>query len=274
MKAVSKHSKEKWILLYIERWLKASIKHTDGREEVSRSGTPQGGVISPLLANLYLHYAFDIWITKAYPTVRFERFADDVVIHCQSEVQAAEIKTALSERLKSCGLKLHPEKTKMVYCKDNSRKGNYENISYTFLGYTFRPRGAQNRKTEKRFLSFLPAASREAQKRLRQKLKDKSLRRCAHMSIEEVADYLNPLLRGWFGYFSHFYKSELYWVAFHIDNRIMQWASNKHKWNSRRPICWLNRIKRKTPELFAHWNLFSRFASEEPDEARVSRPVL
>lgn len=147
LKAVGKHCKAKWMVLYIERWLKATIRHADGREETSERGTPQGGVISPLLANLYLHYAFDCWITKTYPMVRFERFADDVVIHCQNEAQSEAIQIALKERLQSCGLKLHPETTKIVYCKDSARRKDYPNISYTFLGYTFRPKGAQNRKT-------------------------------------------------------------------------------------------------------------------------------
>jgi len=257
LRAVEKHCKEKWMLLYIERWLKAPIRYADGREETSERGTPQGGVISPLLANLYLHYAFDCWITKSYPMVSFERFADDIVIHCHNEAQSEEIKVALRQRLQSCGLTLHPEKTKTVYCKSSSRKKDYSNISYTFLGYTFRPRGAQNRKTGQRFTNFLPAASREAQKQLRQKLRTKSLRRCGHMSIEEVARYLNPLLRGWFGYFSHFYKSELAWVAFQLDNRLMRWASAKYKWKSRRPIRWLNQLKRTQPNLFAHWSALS-----------------
>lgn len=259
MKAVRVHCDERWMVLYIERWLKSTVKHGDGREVKSQMGTPQGGVISPLLANLYLHYAFDCWINRTYPSVKFERFADDVVIHCQNEAQSKEIKQSLETRLTECGLKLHPEKTKIVYCKDNKRKKCYPNISYTFLGYTFRPRGAINKKTTQRFLAFLPAASREAQKGLRDKLKTCKLRHCLGFSEQELAKYLNPVLRGWVNYFSHYYKSELGSVCFHIDNRIMKWASCKYKWNSRRPIRWLTKLKLAQPSLFAHWTLSQRF---------------
>jgi len=258
LKAVRMHCDEPWLVLYIERWLKAPIRHADGKEEPSVRGTPQGGVISPLLANLYLHYAFDYWMEKTHPSVKFERFADDIVIHCKSEGESMTLKDAIGERLSDCGLRLHPEKTRTVYCRDSTRRGDYSQVTFTFLGYTFKPRGARNKRTGKTFTGFLPAVSREAQKQFRHKLRAKQLRRCVTLSVEEVAVLLNPMLRGWLSYFSHYYVSELWWAGFHIDNRLMRWARSKYKWKSRRPIRWLNQLKANQPNLFAHWSLLSQ----------------
>jgi len=257
MKAVYQHCKEKWMIIYIERWLNAPVEYEDGRQETNEKGTPQGGVVSPLLANLFLHYAFDKWLVREYPSVKFERYADDIVIHCPSESESEELKESLRQRLLECGLSLHPEKTKVVYCKDSSRKGDYPNISYTFLGYTFRPRAAQNRQSGKQFTSFLPAASQEAQKSFRQKLKAKQLRRWVDCSIDEVAEQLNPMLNGWINYFRHFCPSELNLVNFQINTRIIRWACNKYRWNYKRAISWLAELKCQKPQLFAHWKLLS-----------------
>jgi group II intron reverse transcriptase/maturase len=253
MKAVNKHCKEKWMALYVERWLKSPIQHADGREEVSEQGTPQGGVISPLLANLYLHYTFDKWMERKYPAMKFERFADDMVIHCNSEAESKVLKGALEKRLADCGLSLNTDKTRIVYCKDSNRKGNYSDISYTFLGYTFRPRAARRKVDRKLFTSFLPAVSREAQKRLRTKLRDKRLQCCITLSIEGISDMLNPMLRGWLQYFSHFYPSALQYVCYHVDRHITRWVAMKYKLNIRRAAQWLVRLKRREPTLFAHW---------------------
>lgn len=258
LKAVSKHCREKWMLLYIGRWLKAPVQNADGSLQPSRSGTPQGGVISPLLANLYLHYAFDRWIERQYPEVKFERYADDVVLHCSSEQKSEELKEALSQRLAECRLSLHPDKTRTIYCKDSSRRGDYPNISYTFLGYTFRPRAAQNRTTGAVFTSFLPAASKEAQKRLCSKLRALKLRHHVGLSIDELADKLNPTLRGWFNYFGHFYRSALSWVVYCLEDRLIRWVRHKHHWNYRRAAKWLARVKREQPLLMAHWAVLSR----------------
>ena len=166
LKAVRHHCQEKWMVMYIERWLQAPVKQLDGSISKPERGTPQGGVISPLLANLYLHYAFDLWMDRKYPAVKFERYADDAVIHCKTEEQAEEIRETLGKRLAECGLTLHPKKTKVVYCKDGSRRGNYPEQSFKFLGYTFERRSAQNRNTGKKFLRFLPAVSNESGKSL------------------------------------------------------------------------------------------------------------
>lgn len=255
LKAVEKHSPERWMVLYIERWLKAPVQHQDGKKEENKCGTPQGGVISPLLANLYLHYAFDKWMGREFPHTKFERYADDLVIHCESQDESERVKEALKNRLAECGLQLHPEKTKSVYCKDSSRTANYDRISFTFLGYTFRPRAAQNRKTKQYFTSFLPAASKEGQKSFRCKLRAFQIRRCVTLTVEELAEQFNPLLRGWFGYFSRFYPSALRWVQYSVDRQLTRWARNKYRWAYRRSVRWITRLKQQQPNLFAHWQL-------------------
>lgn len=253
MKAVEKHCSEKWMALYVERWLKAPISYGDGRQEPNESGTPQGGVISPLLANLYLHYAFDKWMERENPEVKFERFADDVIIHCRDEEETRRLKNQLEKRLAECGLKLHPEKTQIVYCKDGNRKKNYPRVSYRFLGYTFRPREARNKSTSEHFTGFLPAASSEAKKELLEKLRRRRLRTMVTCSITEVAAAINPILRGWLNYFRQYGRSTLSGVYLRIERRLLWWARNKHRWNYRRAAKWLARLKVQQPTLFAHW---------------------
>ena len=257
LKALRVHAKENWEVLYVERWLKAPVQYPDGRLEVNTKGTPQGGVISPLLANLFLHYAFDKWMTRNHPAEKFERFADDVVIHCRSLEVAEELKRQLTARLEECHLTLHPDKTKIVYCKDSVRRKEYPAVSYRFLGYTFQPRAARNRKTGNMFTSFLPAASTEAKKALAEKLKAKTLRRCVTMTVQEVSAYLNPTLRGWFGYFEHFCPSTLSLIRRRIDWRLIKWARDKKRWTYRKAAEWLARLKRQKPKMFAHWAMLS-----------------
>jgi RNA-directed DNA polymerase len=257
MKAVERHCSERWMVLYIERWLKAPVELADGRMEANQRGTPQGGVISPLLANLYLHYAFDMWMQRENPQVRFERYADDVIIHCRGFEESETLKKRLQQRLEECGLSLHSEKTQVVYCKDSGRHGTYPDISYKFLGYTFRPRAAKNQTTGACFTGFLPAASRDAQKALLQTIKEKRLRQVVKASIEVVAAILNPTLRGWLNYYRHFCRSALRWISWQIDRRLTRWARNKYRWNCRRAARWLIRLKCQQPRLFAHWELLS-----------------
>lgn len=253
MKAVEKHCDEKWMILYIRRWLTCPVQHKDGRREESVRGTPQGGVISPLLANLYLHYAFDHWMRRNFPGVLFERFADDIIIHCQSKAQSAQIETALMERLAECGLSLHPEKTKVVYCKDSNRKGRYPTKKFTFVGYTFQPRGAKSRTSDKMFTGFLPAASREAEKKFRNNLKRSRIFALKHLGVEELAAEVNPKINGWYGYFSHFYPSALSSVDTWLNLRLICWIRSKYKLAWRKAVQFFNRIFRQQPTLFAHW---------------------
>jgi hypothetical protein len=210
-------------------------------------------VISPLLANLYLHYAFDNWITKSFPGVKFERYADDIVIHCATEEETREVETALKERLKECGLTLHPEKTKVVYCKDSNRKGWYPTKKFTFLGYTFQPRRASNSSTGQKFTNFLPAVSKEAGKKFRTRLKVLGILRMRHLSIGELAHELNLRLRGWYEYFRHYYPSALSSMTQWLDNCLVRWLRRKYVLSWAAAIARLNRLARRGPRTFVHW---------------------
>ena len=254
MKAVRKHCSERWMVLYIERWLKAPIQHIDGRCEKAERGTPQGGVISPLLANLYLHYAFDMWMVRTNPKVKFERYADDIIIHCNTSKRARKLRRALERRFAECGLTLHPEKTRVVYCKDSARWQTYPRISFTFLGYTFCPRRMLNAKGEY-YCRFLPAASREAQTNLRRRVRQLKVRRRTMLSVTELAGLLNPTIRGWFGYFKHFYASALSHLRYHIEGQLLRWAMNKYRLSIRKAVRLLSGLKARQPRLFAHWHL-------------------
>lgn len=253
MKAVRKHTDCKWVSLYIERWLTAPVQMPDGKLQERNKGTPQGGVISPLLANLFLHYAFDMWMVRNFPNVRFERYADDVVIHCYKLRKANEVLDGLKERLAVCKLELSPSKTKIVYCKDGQRREEYPDISFDFLGYTFRARKAWN-KEGRAFLNFLPAISGNAAKSIRQTIRSWNL--CSCMSIQEIAKRTNSVLRGWVNDYGRFYRSALYPVLAHLDLHLLKWAIRKlrrlrRSW--RRAAAWLMQLRQKRFDLFVHW---------------------
>ena len=253
LKAVRHHCKERWIELYIERWLKAPVELIDGSLAYPERGTPQGGVISPLLANLYLHYAFDNWMTKSFPEVKFERYADDIVIHCETEEETKKVELALKARLAECGLTLHPEKTKVVYCKDGNRKGWYPTKKFTFLGYTFRPRRAENTASGKKFTNFLPAVSAEAGKKFRTRLRELGLLKLTHLTLGDLTRQLNERLRGWYGYFSHFYRSALEAMSRWLDSALTRWLRRKYQLSWQQAIRLLNRLIQQNPRRFVHW---------------------
>ena len=209
MRAVKKHTDCKWIVLYIERWLKAPAQMEDGTLVKREKGTPQGGVISPLLANLFLHYALDEWMRRENPEISFERYADDAVFHCVTEREARALKEAIGKRLMECRLELHPEKTKIVYCKDDRRRGSYPNEKFDFLGYTFRPREAKNR-LEQLFVGFNPAVSNEAVKAMRQTMRKWKLHRRADLELHDLSRSYNAIIRGWVNYYGKYYKTALY----------------------------------------------------------------
>ncbi|MGB5275760.1 MAG: group II intron reverse transcriptase/maturase [Gammaproteobacteria bacterium] len=257
MRAVRKHTEEKWVLLYIERWLKAPIEMPEGTRTLPQKGTPQGGVASPLLANLFLHYAFDKWMEREYPEIPFERYADDGVCHCVSQAQAEQLKQALVVRMQEVGLELHPEKTKIVYCKDDDRREVQAQISFDFLGYTFRPRRSKNR-WGKYFINFTPAISNKAAKAIRRRSRGWSWPLRSDKTLEDLARMFNPIVRGWINYYSRYYKSALYPTLKCLERRLVMWATRKYKrlrHHRRRAAQWLNRIARKQPYLFAHWKL-------------------
>lgn len=228
MKAVKKHTEEKWVILYIERWLKVPFKMSDGRIVERNTGTPQGGVISPVLANLFLHYTFDKWMELHFPQCPWARYADDAVAHCKSKAQAQLLLMKLGKRFQECGLELHPDKTKIIYCKDDFRKQDEEITSFDFLGYTFRPRRAKSKKG-KFFINFSPAVSNKATKSMRQVIRNWRIQLKPDKSIIDISNMFNPVIRGWINYYGNFYKSELYKVLRHMNKALVQWARRKYK---------------------------------------------
>lgn len=260
MKAVRKHTDERWILIAIERWLQAPVQLADGSIEARTQGTPQGGVISPLLANLFLHYVFDEWLRRHHPQIQFERYADDAVCHCRSQQEAVDLLAALRQRFTACGLTLHPEKTHIVYCKDDDRKGDFPLTSFDFLGYTFRPRRSKNR-WGKLFVNFTPAMSNKASKRIRQEMRSWKLHLRSDKSLEDLARMFGPKIIGWINYYGRYYKSAMYPTFQHLDRTLSRWARRKFKRfraHARRASHWLQGVARRDPDLFPHWRLLWR----------------
>lgn len=265
LKAVRRHTDCKWVLLYIERWLKVPAQLADGTLEARDKGTPQGGVVSPVLANLFLHYVFDEWMWRNYPAIPFERYADDVIVHCHSEAQAQAMWRAIGDRMRECKLELHPEKTKIVYCKDSNRGGSYPEEKFDFLGFTFRPRKARNRRGEY-FASFSPAISDKATKTIRQTMREWEIGRRSDKSLEDFSHMFNPMIRGWITYYGRFRKSALYAVFRPLDFALVRWATGKYKklkFHWRRARLWLEEIASRQPGLFAHWQLGSQARTAE-----------
>jgi RNA-directed DNA polymerase len=256
MRAIRQHTDCKWVLLYIERWLKAPAQLHDGTLLDRLKGTPQGGVVSPLLANLFLHYALDKWMERHFPEIPFERYADDVICHCVSEKQANFLLVSIKRRLADCRLELNLQKTKIVYCKRSCRKGNYANKSFDFLGFTFRPRLSKSRKGQY-FVNFSPAVSNKATKAIRQEIRTWNLHRRTDKSLEDFAYMFNPIIKGWINYYGGYYKSALYRTFWHLDRILSRWACRKYKrlrGRQRRSQQWLRRIRKCQPRLFAHWS--------------------
>jgi group II intron reverse transcriptase/maturase len=255
MKAVRRHTACPWVLLYLERWLRAPVRMPDGELVERERGTPQGAVVSPVLANLFLHYAFDCWMQREYPDIQFERYADDAICHCASEAQARELHQALDTRFAECRLQLHPQKTKIVYCKDANRSGEYPERSFDFLGYTFRPRVAVGRH-RKRFVSFIPAVGDKAAKRMRLEVRRWRIHLRSDLDLEDIAKWARPTLAGWVRYYGRFYPSKLREELRTIDAFIVRWVSRKYKRFRGRTLAaweWLRSLRRRNPTLFAHW---------------------
>ena len=228
LKAVRRHIKEDWILLYIERWLTAPFETADGARLPRERGTPQGGVVSPILMNLFMHYAFDTWMKRHFPQCPFARYADDAVVHCRSQEQAEEVMDAIASRLAECGLEMHPEKSKIVYCKDRSRTQAYPNVHFTFLGFLFRPRRVMSRSGQLS-TSFLPGVSRDALKRMRRKVRGWRLPRQTFRSLVELAEQCNPTIRGWWNYYGAFYRTAMNGLGQYLDRKLARWARCKYK---------------------------------------------
>ena len=257
MRAVRWHTDNPWVRLYIARWRTAPFQRQDNTLVVREKGTPQGGVVSPVLANLFLHYAFDRWMARTHPSEPFARYADDAVVHCRSAAEAERLKAALQDRFAEVGLELHPTKTRIVYCRDSNRTGSYPHTRFDFLGYTFQPRLAQS-KDGRSFVSFAPAVSRKAQTALRQKLQAMHLVRRTDLALEDLARLINPIVRGGPPYFGQYHRSVMRKVLAHLNWLLVQWVRRKYKpmrQHQRRATHWLGRLARRQPGLFVHWQL-------------------
>ncbi|MBA3709659.1 MAG: group II intron reverse transcriptase/maturase [Planctomycetes bacterium] len=278
MRAVRHHTTNPWILLYVERWLKAPAQMQDGTQVERTKGTPQGGVISPLLANLFMHYAFDTWLARNYPDVQFARYADDGVVHAKSEEQAVALLDAIRNRLSECHLEVHPEKTKLVYCRDDDRTEGHDITAFDFLGYTFRPRRAKNFRG-KYFVSFLPAISQKSSKKIRQKIREwKIPRRRSAQTLEDIAALVNPSVRGWFNYYGKYYPSMVKLTLRHLERVLIKWARDKFKnlrYHKRQAYHFVGRLARKHPDLFVLWKIgvIPASGSYEPNAPRGARSV-
>jgi len=251
VKAVEANTSLPWVVLYVKRWLQAPLQLPDGTLQKRDRGTPQGSAISPVLANLFLHYAFDLWMTREFPAVTFERYVDDAVVHCKSETQARAVVAAIAERMEQVGLRLHPGKTRIVYCKDGKRRGSYEHVSFTFLGFTFQQRRARS-KSGRQFSSVLPAISKDALKKIGAEVRSWRLHLRTGRTFAELARMINPVVRGSPG---AFYRSALYRLLTRINAYLVRWIRRKYKRLQARKKamkCWQG-ITERYPSMFAHW---------------------
>jgi RNA-directed DNA polymerase len=254
VKAVEANIDDPWVVLYVKRWLEAPLQLPDGTLRKRDRGTPQGSAVSPVLANLFLHYAFDAWMAREFPGVAFERYVDDAVVHCVSETQAHKVMVAVADRMEQVGLRLHPEKTKVVYCKDSNRRGSYENTAFTFLGFTFRQRRARNRQG-KSFSNFLPAISKDALNRISAEVRSWRLHLRTGHTFKDLARRINPIVAGWMQYYGAFYRSALSPLLQRINAYLMRWIRKKYKrlhGKKKARACWQG-ITERYPRMFAHW---------------------
>jgi group II intron reverse transcriptase/maturase len=255
-KAIDFHIEEKWVRLYLKRWSTAPVIDKDGNEIKRDSGVSQGGVTSPAMANLFMHYAFDLWMARTFSQCPYERFADDAVIHCESERQAKIVLAALDGRMKECGLELHPDKTRIVYCKDDNRTNDYKDTSFDFLGYTFRARRSKNNRTGGLFTAFLPAVSKESTQRFKDKVRGMNLYSMVHFDLNMIAEILNPVVRGWMNYYGHFCPSEMAKALRFLNDTLKRWVRKKYKrmksWKKANK--WLSGVIVRQPHLFYHWS--------------------
>jgi RNA-directed DNA polymerase len=262
VKAVEAVTDTAWVLLYVKRWLAAPLQLPDGTLAERTKGTPQGSAVSPILANLFMHFAFDNWMARRFPAVQFERYADDAVVHCVSRRQAEDVLAAIAERMGEVGLRLHPDKTRIVYCKDDTRRADHEHTSFTFLGFSFRARPAR-RKNGELFMSFLPAMSTEALKAKGARLRALRIHRRTTLSLDDLAAWLNPIVAGWMNYYGRFYRSVMSRLLIRVSTYLRRWAGKKYRRlraHGRFKRWWAGLLDRQ-PGLFAHWKWVRSYAT-------------
>ena len=254
VKAVEANTDLPWVVLYVKRWLQAPVQQADGTTLMRDRGTPQGSSISPVLANLFLHYAFDAWLVREFPGVQFERYSDDAVVHCVSRRQAQTVLAAIAARMEQVGLRLHPDKTRIVYCQDGKRRASYEHTEFTFLGFTFRQRKAQG-KDGGQFSSFLPAISKEALKKISAEVQSWRLYNRTGQDLKDVARDINPVVRGWMEYYGKFYRSKMYPLLLRINAYLVRWIRKKYKRlrAKRKAFRCMRGIVERFPCMFVHW---------------------
>lgn len=255
MKAVRKHTDNKWVLLYIERWLKAPMQIPDGSTISRTCGTPQGGVISPILSNLFLHYVFDAWMTVYNSGIPWCRYADDGITHCRTMVEAQELLDELKQRFAECGLEMHPEKTKIIYC--GSGNSNHKDRKFTFLGYDFRHRACKN-KHGQIFAGFSPAASTKSIQAMIDKIRKSRIKKRPDLNIKAIAKMFNPVLSGWTNYYGAYTRSGLYKMLRYFNCTLVNYLARKYKFykrNKDKAVNLLIRIRKHKPNLFVHWRL-------------------
>ncbi|MBT2545819.1 group II intron reverse transcriptase/maturase [Streptomyces sp. ISL-44] len=262
VKAVEVHTDAVWVVLYVKRWLQAPLQLPDGTLQKRDRGTPQGSAVSPVLANLFMHYAFDLWMDREFPAVTFERYADDAVVHCVSERQARQVLAALADRMEEVGLRLHPDKTRIVHCRDGKRRGSYEHTEFTFLGYTFRARKSQD-KQGRQFLSFEPAISKDALKRISGEVRGWRLHRRSDLTFVELARRINPIVAGWINYYGRFYPAALIPLLQRINAYLVRWIRKKYRRLAalRKALRKMREIAQRYPRMFGHWKVTAAASS-------------
>ena len=260
VKAVEANTDQRWVVLYVQRWLKAPLVLPDGTMQERDRGTPQGSAVSPVLANLFMHYAFDLFLVREFPTVQFERYADDAVVHCVTERQARQVRAALGERLETVGLRLHPDKTKIVYCKDDNRRGSFGVTAFTFLGYLFCPRSVRG-SHGRRFTAFVPAISPEALKKISGEVRRWRLHTRTRHDLRDLAERINPIVRGWMLYYGRFFRSKVYPLLKRINAYLVRWARKKYRRlaSFKRVKRWWDHLVNRYRGLFAHWQWTGTF---------------